>query len=198
MHSRLEHVLQTSMLPFVLGGLATGACGSVISGQPPCSLSCPENQVYTLQCQWAPLCGQDVCPSNSIQRSSRECAQSSKQGEQLECCTCDTVLNLRGGFTRFYTPLLSRLSKRGVSSKMKDEAVNLPPASPDLDKWKKGEIVRLRNQARKEDDGLRGVISEVGTLGCTVRLMNEGNMSRFFLWDQLELLKIDTNPLDYD
>jgi len=194
----LETAVGPSILPIVLGSLATGTCGSIISGQPPCSLSCPENQGYDLECKWTPLCGQPhagVCPSNAIQRFSRECAQSSKQLEQVECCTCDKVLNLRGGFGRFYTPLLSRLTKRSVSSKMKDQSSNLPS---DLDKWKKGGIVRLRNQDRKEDDGLRGVISEVGTLGCTVRLMNEGNMSRFFPWEQLELLIFDTKTLDYD
>ena len=37
------------------------------------------------------------------------------------------------------------------------------------------------------DNGLRAVVAEVGQEGCTVRLMNEGNRSRYFPFKQLEL-----------
>lgn len=50
-----------------------------------------------------------------------------------------------------------------------------------------GDVVRLRGQAHPTDDGLRGVVAEVGERGCTVRLMNEGNRPRFFAFAQLEL-----------
>jgi hypothetical protein len=50
-----------------------------------------------------------------------------------------------------------------------------------------GDVVKLVGQERPMDNGLRAVVAEVGQEGCTVRLMNEGNRSRYFPFKQLEL-----------
>lgn len=49
------------------------------------------------------------------------------------------------------------------------------------------DVVKLRMQRDPNDDGLRGIVAEVGERGCTIRLLIEGSKSRFFPFEQLVL-----------
>jgi len=51
-----------------------------------------------------------------------------------------------------------------------------------------GDVVKLKEQPHATDDGLRGIVAEVGADGCTVRLMNEGNRARYFEMGQLAVV----------
>lgn len=76
--------------------------------------------------------------------------------------------------TTWIKPLLLREAVEGSAA---------PEAPP---QWNQGDVVRLMNQEHSMDNGLRGIVDEVGSQGCTVRLMNEGNRSRFFPWEMME------------
>jgi len=108
-------------LPQVIGGLAITACGSVTSGQPPCSLSCSNHPSHELQCTWSLSCAplkQHSCPPDFIQMANRAC-DSDTPSEEQQCCSCvDSALRLRGGFFQDPTgpaPLPIRNSRKGAS-----------------------------------------------------------------------------------
>jgi len=94
-----EALVGPSSLPAIVGGLAIGSCGAVLSGQPSCPLKCAPG--FALDCHWQASCspvGAAVCAEDFMQMTNRPCVTSVPEtGEELQCCACKSVLQLRGG-----------------------------------------------------------------------------------------------------
>jgi len=87
-----------SSLPKFLA-LSVATCGNVLAGQPPCTFSCDHRPKVELHCQWIDSCGPpSLCPLKYHLKSNRAC-DSPEVGQQQQCCTCESTLKLRGGFS---------------------------------------------------------------------------------------------------